>query len=179
MLTDDTCPDCGAPEGAPHDPQCPGAEILRLGPKRYVGEGEIGASMRPFLENDLRGWTLENLSISADRKRLTLTVRQPYSERAELAIFDVCADCCSESWIEYAESPELRAAIITGFERLDKGDRFYLGDQEVESDDFDSCRRSYQLLIHTTAGTVSVEFRNDSNGYYGGSLEFTELLPGA
>jgi hypothetical protein len=86
---------------------------------------------------------------------------------------DYCcyADCCSESWVNHVNDiDKLIDATVTRVEEAD----FYgmLGAEpeptRQESDDVLFHR------IHTDKGTCLIEFRNSSNGYYGGSFERNE-----
>jgi hypothetical protein len=83
------------------------------------------------------------------------------------ALFDVFGDCCSHSWVEDINKPyDVQGAKITKFEDKQLFSRNIHGGE----------RRYYSMDIETTEGTISVEFRNDSNGYYGGSLEYRGIV---
>jgi len=79
--------------------------------------------------------------------------------------FEVEGDCCSHSWIEHLEAPsDLEGATILG----------WASRELVEGIDtpHDNYLQVYNTVIRTTAGDVVMEFRNESNGYYGGYLQF-------
>ena len=77
---------------------------------------------------------------------------------------DVLGDCCSTSWIEAIESPAKGfPAKVLSVENL-----FY----EDQTEDAEI--KNYGLHIKTTSGDMLIEYRNESNGYYGGSLDFYE-----
>lgn len=79
--------------------------------------------------------------------------------------FFVCGDCCSESWVEHLEKPnDIRGAIITGVEHTD-----YDGVQLNEASEQGTLMQ-YFTRFHTNKGDITLEYRNDSNGYYGGYL---------
>jgi hypothetical protein len=88
--------------------------------------------------------------------------------------FMVEGDCCSFSWIEHSTIPDdIKGALFLGFEELSDSQ---LGDcPQVDHEGKDvgeyNYVRAYQSMFHTTRGDVVVEYRNESNGYYGGSLE--------
>ena len=77
-------------------------------------------------------------------------------------------DCCSDSWINH----------ISGLDELVGGTV-----REVDNIDFhallqvepEATRQEYDEVlfyrVYTEKGVCSFEFRNSSNGYYGGSLE--------
>lgn len=89
--------------------------------------------------------------------------------------FGVEGDCCSMSWIEHITMPEdIRGAIITGVDEKYDATPWdgHVCDDEV------NYRRAcghdylqvYSTSFHTPIGDITLEYRNDSNGYYGGSL---------
>lgn len=65
-------------------------------------------------------------------------------------------DCCSHTWIE-------SLTIVP--------DDLSLGGTKVISDYYDEDYiQVYQTKIHTNQGSINIEYRNASNGYYGGWL---------
>ena len=79
---------------------------------------------------------------------------------------DVEGDCCSESWIEHLEvPPDIAGAILTGVTESDKvkapEDGAHGSQEELQV---------YGVAFATSKGEIILEFRNSSNGYYGGSL---------
>lgn len=76
--------------------------------------------------------------------------------------FLVDGDCCSTSWIEHMEIPDdISGAVFYGYEESDP----------VEKSDPDSeCLKVYSSRFRTSKGDIALEYRNSSNGYYGGSL---------
>lgn len=88
-----------------------------------------------------------------------------------VALFDVEGDCCSHSWIESIDNEELRGAItnVQNIEMPDLGDidgKRYQGVDHV---------RYYGLKITTDQGHCVIDYRNDSNGYYGGSIRLRDI----
>lgn len=76
--------------------------------------------------------------------------------------YGVEGDCCSHSWIEHLEMPDTVAgATLTAVEDSDY--------TEVPDPDHE-CLKVYRVTFQTTLGSVTLEFRNSSNGYYGGYL---------
>ena len=112
----------------------------------------------------LLGKVLDRVGVSADRERFTLHFADGTSKA-----LGVEGECCSSSWIEHLEAPEdLRGAILVGVENSGR----------APWDDHD-CRKVrcehdslavYHTVFHTTRGDIILEYRNDSNGYYGGYL---------
>lgn len=83
--------------------------------------------------------------------------------------FGVGEVCCSHSWIEHLELPQdyIGATLL----RVEEG-------EDVVPWDGHTCDNScghdvlqvYNTKFHTDRGTITLEYRNDSNGYYGGYL---------
>jgi hypothetical protein len=118
----------------------------------------------------LVGRTLANVEVSPDRERLALRFADGTS-----SYYDAEGDCCSQSWIEHLTvPPDISGAVITG---LTEGG--YIDGQEAtpEQRAESAAHREwmdvllvYQTSIQTDRGEVVIEYRNDSNGYYGGML---------
>ena len=71
-------------------------------------------------------------------------------------------DCCSQSWIEHITvPPDIDGAVVATYSETDIGER---------SDGRAGLLRLYQTAFQTDRGEVIVEYRNSSNGYYGGWL---------
>ena len=84
------------------------------------------------------------------------------------ASMSVEGDCCSRSWIEYVSDDSWRRGPITAF-----ADGGQVADWERDSETI----KVYQVTFKTEFGSIVAEFRNESNGYYGGYLNgptFTE-----
>lgn len=80
-------------------------------------------------------------------------------------IANVDADCCSYTWIESVEAPD--AAVGSPVLEAVNIDMPDLG--TLENHD---CMQYYGFRIRTAKGDCIIDYRNDSNGYYGGSLEW-------
>jgi hypothetical protein len=79
-------------------------------------------------------------------------------------VVNVDADCCSETWIENIETPENLIGTVSAVEDVEMPD---LGEQEGHY-----VMAYYGCKIHTEKGSCLIDYRNDSNGYYGGSLSW-------
>lgn len=82
--------------------------------------------------------------------------------------YNCYGDCCSESWVNHVNDiANLIGGAVTQVEEFD----FYsmLG-AEPEPTRQDSDDVLFHR-IHTDKGVCVIEFRNSSNGYYGGSFE--------
>ena len=128
------------------------------------------------------------LNLNLNMKALTLLSRETKRELMDLAlslvglhiqkvrntdqdvIFDtnvgevlwvVDADCCSHTWIENLDVP--------------LGLVMHVGDRDLSGQDFSSVggavyTQVYGIELRTLQGSGLIEFRNESNGYYGGSM---------
>jgi hypothetical protein len=72
-------------------------------------------------------------------------------------------DCCSRTWIENVDSPEnVIGSPVTEANDIDMPDR---GSPDEYSD-----LQYYGFKIATAKGETIIDYRNESNGYYGGNL---------
>ncbi|SRR5712692_8139397 len=113
---------------------------------------------------------LRSVHLSWDKARVFFTF-EDNSSRA----FGVEGDCCSCSWIEHLTLPEkLREAIITSV--FESNGEPWDGHLCVEdaTERMNGCGHDMLQVYHhtfrTTVGDIVLEYRNDSNGYYGGYL---------
>src|SRR5438552_518232 len=99
------------------------------------------------------------VGLSPDRRRLTFHASDG---QANLTL-RADGDCYSTSWIEHLEGAE----EILG-QPIRKVERAYVGEYMLGSCSY---RKLYFYRFSTEEGSATIELRNDSNGYYGGSLE--------
>lgn len=79
--------------------------------------------------------------------------------------------CCSKSWVELADLDCLVGHAVSSVEQVPLPESWYLahpGPKEQDS------LRLYGVNIRCPGGTATIDFRNESNGYYGGSMEVAE-----
>ena len=108
--------------------------------------------------------TIQRIDIAEDRKALRLICGD-----GEEIIARADGDCCSDSWIEHIELPALGfPAKVLSTEDLEFPDKAKYGSHEA-GDDFDYLQ-FYGCKIVTDKGELIIDYRNDSNGYYGGDL---------
>lgn len=80
--------------------------------------------------------------------------------------FVVSGDCCSRSWIEHIEFPledGCAGLVVTEIVQV------HMGNIEHDGTKFD-CLQAYETRFRTAKGDIVLEYRNDSNGYYGGDI---------
>lgn len=76
------------------------------------------------------------------------------------------ADCCSQTWIENIENTVREfPALVMAAEDIEDG----LPDP-VEDDPEHDYLQFYGFKITTDKGVIVIDYRNASNGYYGGDL---------
>lgn len=111
----------------------------------------------------LIGKILTRVKIAADRQALLFQTATGDIE------VNVDADCCSYSWIEHIEMPALGfPAIVTAVDHLDMPE--VKEESKFHSDP--ECLAFYGCKITTDRGEIVIDYRNDSNGYYGGALSW-------
>lgn len=88
--------------------------------------------------------------------------------------FNVEGDCCSNSWIEHLEMPTTTSGgTVIGVhngEPITQDHDDHDHDPERIGSSTNESIRVYNTVIQTDLGDIVIEYRNASNGYYGGSL---------
>jgi len=109
------------------------------------------------MAHDLEGKTINKILIAEDKQAILFKC----SDGDVKALAD--ADCCSYTWIENIDTPALGfPATVQSVRDLEMGD-------DIESEDGDVVTL-YGIEIVTDKGAITIDFRNESNGYYGGDL---------
>jgi hypothetical protein len=107
----------------------------------------------------LVGKILAAVAVSEDKERLIF-----HLEDGRTVTYRTEADCCSSTWIEHLTvPPDVAGSEVTGVAEQEMGE---LGEHQ----DFEVIQL-YQTSFATAKGEIIVEYRNSSNGYYGGWLE--------
>lgn len=83
------------------------------------------------------------------------------------AVFEVDGGCCSQSWIESLDLVDNLFGTISNVEDIPMPD---LGNIDTEKRKDVTCVKYYGLKITTDKGSCVIDYRNDSNGYYGGDI---------
>lgn len=110
------------------------------------------------MENALIGKTINAMKIAEDKKAILFeTTEGNLVARAD-------GDCCSSTWIENIELPVNGfPAKVISVEDLD------LPNKKTKNEDYDVIA-FYGCKITTDKGDIVIDYRNSSNGYYGGNL---------
>ena len=107
-------------------------------------------------KEDLIGSVITSLKIADDKMAIKLT----FEDKEFIVKCD--ADCCSHTWIEHIEMCDLPAKIVSiqnlDLEREDNSDGEFI--------------QFYGCKIITDKGEIVIDYRNSSNGYYGGNLSW-------
>jgi hypothetical protein len=89
----------------------------------------------------------------------------------EFFVYEAVGECCSSSWIESINNVEnLIDEEIIGIER--KGEAIRSKNEEKSQDEDESREVAFGYTLKTIKGYIDIEFRNESNGYYGGEVKF-------
>lgn len=114
-------------------------------------------------------------SVTFDKAKDLLVFR---FEDGHAQAFSTEGGCCSSSWIEHVEMPgDVAGATLLRVDdsaTVDATDDDKLNPVRTD-DDYGShreheCLKVYHTRFSTDRGEIVVEFRNSSNGYYGGWL---------
>lgn len=117
-------------------------------------------------QESIIGKTLVNIKESNDKEYLKLT----FSDGDPLILFTE-GDCCSHSWIEHIDIHwDEQPAKITSVEEKEM-DRWQEDDNDIGHDVIQVYNTKFLLENENgKTGCVIVEYRNNSNGFYGGCL---------
>lgn len=113
--------------------------------------------------DDMIGKKLATVALSGDGGKITF-VYEGGGERS----FGVDGDCCSRSWIEHLELP----TDVVGATLLSVEDSAPIVSDHPKHDEENGgdCIAVYNTCFRTDRGDIVLEYRNSSNGYYGGNL---------
>lgn len=113
----------------------------------------------------LLGRQLHRVEVSPDKELLRFFFGQGVSEE----MYQTYGDCCSHTWIESLELPgEVAGREIVGVERM----KFEEPRKEIDS--FEVIQQYGYRFRLDNGEAITLEFRNASNGYYGGELTYVE-----
>lgn len=110
------------------------------------------------MKNVLVGKTIQAVYLSQDREAIKFVL-----DNGDEVIARCDGDCCSYTWIESVELPSLPAHVRSA-EDVDLPETASVHETSVD------CVAYYGLKLVTSTGHLIIDYRNNSNGYYGGSL---------
>lgn len=114
----------------------------------------------------LDGKTITAIEIASDKEALRFHV-----EGGEPIVARCDADCCSHTFIETVEMPALGLPA-----KVLKADDLDIEKDDISNDEHE-CLRFYGFKIETDKGDIVIDYRNSSNGYYGGNLYWPKEDP--
>ena len=115
--------------------------------------------------NPLIGKTITGLMLSKDNEAIKFQT----TDGDIVAFCD--GDCCSTTWIEAIENTVREfPALVTAAGEIEGG-----LPKPIEDDPEHDYLQFYGFKVTTDKGVIVIDYRNSSNGYYGGSLDW----PGA
>lgn len=107
----------------------------------------------------LVGHTIKEMKIADDKKAILFVTDK------ENVIAKMDGDCCSDTWCEHIEMVSLPATVID-VEDIDMPNLGNPDEYEVVA--------YYGCKITTDKGHIIIDYRNSSNGYYGGNISFPD-----
>lgn len=114
---------------------------------------------------DLNGLKINSLELSTDK-----TVLKINTDKGPIYLVAV-GDCCSSSWFEHISGTNnVIGGIINDFSHLDLYSNSFADENPGEYEHI----QYYSTVIKTNKGQLELEYRNSSNGYYGGWLTIDE-----
>lgn len=124
------------------------------------------------MNNVLVGKTITAVYLEVAGKAISFHIKDD-----EPIVAYVEGDCCSVTWIESLDAPDALIGTVISVENISMPD---LGTEAEQTQDKDrryddKCISYYGCKITTDNGSCIIDYRNESNGYYGGSL----LWPGS
>ena len=118
------------------------------------------------IKRKLVGKTIVGYSLDDAGERLVLILQD-----AKPVTLETYGDCCSQTWIESLDAPEALLGVVTDVEDIAMPD---LGNIDGTRHTVVEEVAYYGLKITTDKGRCVIDYRNDSNGYYGGLLQLGE-----
>jgi hypothetical protein len=114
------------------------------------------------MANILVGKTINQIKIADDKEAIL------FQTDSGDVVARCDADCCSHTWIEHIELPALGfPALVLAVDDLELPGS---DDNHPEHD----CLQVYGLKVTTNKGEIVIDYRNSSNGYYGGNLSWPD-----
>lgn len=112
----------------------------------------------------LVGHTINEIKIAEDKKAILFVTDK------ENVVARMDGDCCSVTWIEHVETVQLPATVLD-VEDISMPD---FGGDDEDGDHDGEVIAYYGCKITTNKGHIIIDYRNSSNGYYGGDISFPD-----
>lgn len=122
-------------------------------------------------EKSIAGKVILSIGVNPSRDEFRIAFQDGTVKR-----YAVSGDCCSTSWIEHLEAPDVDGATLLAVDQdsygVDATPEQYAQTPKNPVSGYEvGSLLVYHTKFRTTAGDIVLEYRNDSNGYYGGSLD--------
>jgi hypothetical protein len=112
----------------------------------------------------LNGERIKQLHIDEDKLFIT-------TDKA-IHMFYVVGDCCSHSYFYEIDNVfQMLTWVVVDMESIDMPEV-----PTSEYGEYDEDLKAYAYKIHTEGGYGLIVFRNSSNGYYGGNMEYGGIV---
>ena len=112
----------------------------------------------------LLGRTITAVHLYPDGKQIKFILQD-----RPAVILEAVGDCCSESWIESLDNPSALTGKVSSVEDIPMPDLGNISGNRHVVNEYGEVKY-YGLKIVTDKGHCVIDYRNDSNGYYGGEL---------
>jgi hypothetical protein len=110
--------------------------------------------------NPLIGKTIVGIDLTTDRVAIRFRLAS-----GEQVVATCDAYCCSSTWIEHVSLPERGCpATVIDVSEISMPDLGQMPGRDVV--------QYYGFQVRTDKGDLTIDYRNESNGYYGGSLSW-------
>jgi hypothetical protein len=117
--------------------------------------------------NALIGKTLRDIQLAGDEQAIKFIML----DGTEI-VAHCDGDCCSNTWVEDVTNPEFAlGAEILSAEDIEMPEGWTASPTKHE-DHYEEVMQYYGFKIATAKGVCTIEYRNSSNGYYGGNLSW-------
>lgn len=112
--------------------------------------------------NILVGRVIEKIRIASDKKAILFV-----TDKGDV-IAKADGDCCSSTWFENISLPAYSLPLkVIGVEDIE------MPESENENCDGDVIAH-YGCKVSTEKGDIVIDYRNESNGYYGGNISWPD-----
>lgn len=119
------------------------------------------------MTNKLIGKIIKSIYLADDKTAIRFDL-----DNGKIIIGICYSECCSSTWIENIEDPEniINSSVISV-------DDLPLDDLPLEMENNDgNMIEFYGIKITTNKGYCVIDYRNESNGHYGGDLIFPSSI---
>ena len=114
----------------------------------------------PTIESVLLGTTITEYDLAPDGAFITF-----HRQNLPSITLDAVGECCSRTWIEDIDAPNALIGTVLAVEHIKSPNI-----STRPGPRYDEYIQYYGLKITTKKGRCVIDYRNASNGYYGGEL---------